>query len=205
MTTMPLTRSVRPWALHRISAHFVLASMSWSGSRRLLGAAHRGIHHTPLDPLRSTFEWVREFTVLPDLPAPCVAWLLETDSAQRLIQLRDATGKLSERIEAWRELPMDSPHSRRLIHLPLSPLRIRNALRPKFAPRLRKRLVPSRRCRCRPIMSGCGNGSTDHYHDELLSFLKRRGLPVQKLAVLATRCILGCVASHCRDESTGSV
>jgi very-short-patch-repair endonuclease len=155
------------------------------GKPTFLGAAHRGIHHTPLDPLRSTFEWVREFTVLPDLPAPCVAWLLETDSAQRLIQLRDATGKLSERIEAWRATAdglasfaqIDSSAALAAANQERTASEVCTAFKeaigavtalPQQADYLRVR-----------------KWFDDHYHDELLSFLKRRGLPVQKLAVLA--------------------
>jgi very-short-patch-repair endonuclease len=155
------------------------------GKPTFLGAAHRGIHHTPLDPLRSTFEWVREFTVLPDLPAPCVAWLLETDSAQRLIQLRDTTGKLSERIEAWRAtadgLASFAQIDSSAALAAANQGRIATDVVTAFEEAIGSVTMLPQWADYRPVRKWFD----DHYHDELLSFLTRRGLPVQTLAVLA--------------------
>ena len=154
------------------------------GEPTFLGAAHRGIHHTPLDPLRRTFDWVREFIVLPDLPTSCAAWMLETDSAQRLIQLRDATDKLSERIEAWRATA-DGLASFAQID---SSAAIAAANQERIASEV-----------CTAFEEAIGAVTmlpqwadylrvwkwfADHQHDQLLSFLTQLGLPIQTLAVL---------------------
>jgi very-short-patch-repair endonuclease len=111
--------------------------------------------------------------------------MLETDSAQRLIQLRDATGKLSERIEAWRATAdglasfaqTDSSAALAAANQERIASEVCTAFEeaigavttlPQWADYLRVR-----------------KWFADHYHDELLSFLTPRGLPVQTLAVLA--------------------
>ena len=155
------------------------------GKPTFLGAAHRGIHHTPLDPLRSTFEWVREFTVLPDLPAPCVEWLLETDSAQRLIQLRDATGKLSERIEAWRATADGLASFAQIDSSAALAAANQERIASEVCTAFEEAIGAVTALPLRADYVRVRKWFDDHYHDELLSFLKRRGLPVQKLAVLA--------------------
>jgi very-short-patch-repair endonuclease len=150
-----------------------------------LGAAHRGIHHTSLEPLRRTYEWVRGLIALGNIPAPCAAWLLETESAQRLIQLRDTIGKLAEAIETWRttadELTsfaqidsssaLAAANQERIAADVVSAFEKAidvNTMLPRWADYLRVR-----------------KWFSDHQHDLLLSFLTQCGLPVQTLAALA--------------------
>src|SRR5262249_7043205 len=67
-----------------------------------LGTAHQGIYYTAILPLQATLKRVCELIALPNMPDSCATWLLEHDTEQRLGQLRDATGKLKDAIEAWR-------------------------------------------------------------------------------------------------------
>ncbi len=150
-----------------------------------LGATHRGIHHTPLEPLLSTFEWVSEFAGLSDLPSPCATWLLESDSEERLAQVRDAAGKLAAAIEAWRAAA-DGLGS--FAHIDSS-CAVAATNQERIAPdvvaafedaigavTLLPQWVDYLRVR---------KWFIDHHHDELLSFLTQRELPVHTLAALA--------------------
>ena len=170
-----------------------------------LGVAHRGIHHTPLDPLQSTFQWVREFIALRDLPAPCTTWLLETESAPRLVQLRASTDKLVEVIEAWRTTAdglasfaqIDSSSAVAAANQERIASDVVTAFEeaigsvtmlPQWADYLRVR-----------------KWFFDHRHDDLLAFLTQRSLPVQILAPLARAAFSDASALRGGGDTTGSV
>ena len=154
------------------------------GKPSFLATAHRGIHHTPLDPLRTTLDCVRRLISLRELPTQCTVWLLEAESADRLVQLRNAVGKLASVIEVWRNTSDELASFAKIdCSSAVAANQERNAaetvaayeaataavsLLPQWADytRVRKWFI-------------------DHRNDDLLRFLTQHGLPVQMLARLA--------------------
>ena len=150
-----------------------------------LGVAHRGIHHTPLDPLRTTFEWLREFIGLCELPAPCTAWLLDTDSAQRLVQLRDATGKLAGAIEAWRTTAAGLATFAQIDSISAVSAENHERIAPDVVAAFEEAVGSVTKLPQWADYLRVRKWFADNRHDELLSFLAQRGSPVQILASLS--------------------